>query len=75
MIYVIYDDDRLSSMGYVFIINNGAVRWRSTRTPYVTLSAAESEGIALSAATQEAVYHAQACKRIRVHSNITHYPL
>ena len=56
MIYVIYDDDRLSSMGYVFIINNGAVRWRSTRTPFVTLSAAESEVIALSASTQEAVY-------------------
>jgi hypothetical protein len=48
--------DRLSSMGYVFIINNGAVSWRSTRTPLVTLSAAESEIIALSAATQEAVY-------------------
>ena len=47
--------DRLSSMGYVFIINNGAVSWRSTRTP-LTLSAAESEIIALSAATQEAVY-------------------
>jgi hypothetical protein len=48
--------DPLSSMGYVFIINNGAVSWRSTRTPLVTLSAAESEVIALSAATQEAVY-------------------
>jgi hypothetical protein len=48
--------DRLSNMGYVFIINNGAVSWRSTRTHLVTLSAAESEIIALSAATQEAVY-------------------
>ena len=49
--------DRLSSMGYVRIINNGAVSWRSTRTPLVTLSAAESEVISLSAAaTQEAVY-------------------
>jgi len=48
--------ERLSSMGYVVIINNGAVSWRSTRTPLVTLSAAESEVVALSAATQEAVY-------------------
>jgi hypothetical protein len=43
-------------MGYDFIINNGAVSWRSTRTPLVTLSAAESEVVTLSAATQEAVY-------------------
>jgi hypothetical protein len=48
--------ERLSSMGYVLIINNGAVSWRSTRTPLVTLSAAESEVVALSAATQEADY-------------------
>ena len=44
-------------MGYVFILNHGAVSWRSTRTPLVTLSVAESEVISLSAAaTQEAVY-------------------
>ena len=43
-------------MGYVFLINNGAVSWRATRTPLVTLNSAESEVIALSAATQEAVY-------------------
>ena len=43
-------------MGYDFIINNGAVSWRSPRTPLVTLSAAESEVVALSAAIQEAVY-------------------
>ena len=48
--------EQLSSMGYVFIINNGAVCWRSTRTPLVTLSAAESEVVALSTATQETVY-------------------
>ena len=45
-----------SLMGYVFLINNGAVSWRATRTPLVTLNAAESEVIALSAASQEAVY-------------------
>ena len=43
-------------MGYVFIINNGAVSWISTRTPLVTLSAAERKVVAISAATQEAVY-------------------
>ena len=43
-------------MGYVFIISNGAVSWRPTRIPLITLSAAESEVVALFAATQEAVY-------------------
>ena len=43
-------------MGYVFLLNSGAVSWRATRTPLVTLNAAESEVIALSAATQEVVY-------------------
>jgi hypothetical protein len=36
--------------------HNGAVSWIHTRTPLVTLSAAECEVVALSAATQEAVY-------------------
>ena len=40
----------------MFLLNNAAVSWRSTRTPLVTLNAAESEVIALCAATQEAVY-------------------
>jgi hypothetical protein len=40
--------------GYVFLTKNGAVSWRATRTPLVTLNAAESEVIALSAVTQEA---------------------
>ena len=71
-------------MGYVFIINNGAVSWRSTRTPLVKLSATESEVVALFAATQEAVYlrklandlgFTQTCKRPGFHSNFTHYPL
>ena len=48
--------DRKSSMAYVFLLNSGAVSWRATRTPLVTLNAAESEVIALSAATQEAAY-------------------
>jgi hypothetical protein len=67
--------ERLSSMDYVFIINDGAVSWRSTRTPLVTLSAAESEIVALSAATQENSLSAQACERTGFHSNFTHYPL
>ncbi len=43
-------------MGYVFIINNGAVDWRSTCTPLVTFSASESEVVALTTDTHEAVY-------------------
>jgi hypothetical protein len=36
--------------------HNGAVSWIHTRTTLVTLSAAECEVVALSAATQEVVY-------------------
>ena len=47
--------DRLSSMGYVVIINNGAVSWRSTRIPLVTLRAAESEVIDIFASPRPAI--------------------
>jgi len=46
--------ERLSSMGYVFIINNDAVSWNPA-PPWHT-QCAESEFVALSAATQAAVY-------------------
>jgi hypothetical protein len=56
--------ERLSSMGYFFVINNGAVSWRSSRTPLATLRVAECEVVARSAATQEAVYLRKLAKEL-----------
>jgi hypothetical protein len=36
-------DTRLSSIGYVFPVNGGAVSWRSTKAPLQVLNAAEAE--------------------------------
>ena len=42
--------------GYVFILSDGAVTWCSKRQASVALSTVESEYMALSLATQEAVW-------------------
>ena len=47
---------RHSTIGYVFLCNNAAVSWRSTRSSMVALNTAEAELISLSSATQEAIY-------------------
>ena len=49
-------DDRHSTSGNVFLMCNGAVNWLSKKQPIVTLSTAEAEYVALSTATQEAVW-------------------
>jgi hypothetical protein len=56
--------ERTSSMGYVFIINNAAVSWRSTRSPIVVLNACEAEVVSLSSACQEAVYLRKLCNEL-----------
>lgn len=49
-------DTRRSTSGYVFILNGGAVTWSSRRQPIVALSTMQSEYIAASEATREAVW-------------------
>ena len=56
--------ERTSSMGYVFLINNAAVSWRSTRSPIVVLNACEAEVVSLSSACQEAVYLRKLCTEL-----------
>jgi len=51
-------------MGYVFIINNAAVSWRSTRSPIVVLNACEAEVVSLSSACQEAEYLRKLCNEL-----------
>jgi len=44
--------------------NNGPVSWRSTKTPLIALNVAESEIIALSSASQEAVFLRKLCTEL-----------
>jgi len=47
---------RKSTPGYMFMLNGGAVNWRSFTQPVVAQSTAEAEYIALNEATREALY-------------------
>eukprot|EP00961_Rhodomonas_salina_P172732 2329229-Rhodomonas_salina.1 len=51
-----YADDpitRKSTMGYVLMLNGGAISWRSKRQPIVALLTAEAEYVAACYAAQE----------------------
>ena len=50
-----------SSIGYVFLVNGGAVSWRSTKSPLQVLNAAEAEIVSLSSAAQEGVFLRKLC--------------
>ena len=49
-------DERKSTSGYAFLLNNGAITWRSKKQPCIALSTMEAEYVACSAAVQEAVW-------------------
>ena len=49
-------DDRHSTSGNVFLLAKGAVSWLSKKQATVALSTTEAEYVALSAATQEAIW-------------------
>lgn len=51
--------DRKSTSGYVFLLGGAAISWKSTKQTTVALSTAEAEYIALSTASQEAVWFQQ----------------
>jgi hypothetical protein len=48
--------ERRSRTGYVFMLNGAAVSWKSRRQQTVALPTAEAEYMALTAATQEAMF-------------------
>ena len=58
---ILTPDTRLSSIGYVFLVNGGAVSWRSTKSPLQVLNAAEAEIVSLSSAAQEGVFLRKLC--------------
>ena len=47
---------RKSTSGYVFMINGGAVSWKSQTQPVVAFSTAEAGYVAISEAAKEALY-------------------
>lgn len=49
-------ENRKSTSGYVFISQNAAISWSSRKQSVVAISTCEAEYMALSAATQEAVW-------------------
>lgn len=49
-------DERHSTTGYIFTLQGGAISWNSKRQPSVALSTTEAEYMALSSATQEALW-------------------
>ncbi len=49
-------EDRKSTGGYTFMMNGGAVSWRSTKQKVVTLSSCEAEYYALAEAAKEAMW-------------------
>ncbi|GKA54577.1 retrotransposon protein, putative, ty1-copia subclass [Tanacetum coccineum] len=49
-------DDTKSQTGYVFILNGGAVDWKSSKQSTTTISATKAEYIAASEAAMEAVW-------------------
>lgn len=48
--------DRKSCTGYIFMLQGGAISWRSHKQQTVALSTAEAEYMAMSSAAQEALY-------------------
>lgn len=49
-------DDRHSTTGNLFLLAGGAVSWKSKKQAVVALSTSEAEYVALSSATQEAIW-------------------
>ena len=49
-------NDRKSTSGYSFLLSGAVVSWRSKKQTCVALSTAEAEYVALSSATQEAIW-------------------
>ena len=61
-------NDRKSTTGYIFFVNNGAISWTSHKQTTVALSTMEAEYMSLSDASREALARLQLFKDIRTFS-------
>lgn len=50
------DESRYSTSGIAFLLGNGAISWQSQKQGTIALSTVEAEYVALSGATQEAIW-------------------
>ena len=62
-------DDSKSQSGYVFLMNGGAVSWRSSKQPMVAGSMTEAEYVAALEAAQEAVWMKEFISELGVVAN------
>ena len=60
-------DERKSTSGFVFTLNNGVISWSSKKQSCITLSTMEAEFIACSAMMQEVVW----LKRFLLHLGVS----
>ena len=69
------EDDRKSYTGYIFLINGGAITWSTHKQHTVAFSSMESEYIALSDATREAIAQKKFFQELQIPSAICPVPL
>ncbi|GJY47843.1 retrotransposon protein, putative, ty1-copia subclass [Tanacetum coccineum] len=67
-------DDTKSKTGYVFVLNGGAVDWKSSKQSTIAMSATESEYIVTSEAAMEAVWIRKFILGLGVQKSARHYP-
>ena len=63
-------DDYKSQTGYVFVLNGGAISWKSSKQATIADSATESEYITASEAAKEAVWLSEFLKELGVVPNV-----
>ena len=56
--------DRKAILGYVFLIDGGAISWSSKKQPIVSLSSTEAEYVAATHAAKEALWYRQFFKEV-----------
>ena len=59
-------DERKLTLGYVFLLNNGAISWSSKKQSCIALSTMEAEYVACSSTVQEAIWLKRFLKHLEI---------